>query len=61
VAAPVRQWLDGILGAGAAADQDFIPDILQKFAGLEEVEPGPGASACLCPVCRRQVYAADNG
>jgi ferredoxin len=60
-AAPIRQWLDDILDSEGGWDKDFIPGFLEKFVGGEEAESAQGAVRSLCPVCRRQAYAAGNG
>ncbi len=49
-ALPVRQWIEGVLEPGAAPDADID----------RETPARPSAYQSLCPVCRRQAYAANN-
>jgi len=62
MAAPVAAWLDSILKE-AYRDENSLPTFLEQFAGKPEQNtrlPERLVYEELCPVCRRQRYAANN-
>jgi Fe-S oxidoreductase len=57
-AGPVERWLEKTLGTDKHPEE--LPGFLKKFVGGETAEPTYDDYWSLCPVCRRQAYAASN-
>ena len=60
---PVQQWLNAPLELKNDPDTELsLPGYLQKYLAEEPPSiPQKSAYSALCPVCRRQAYAAENG